>query len=121
MQAHPEYAKAPLYIFGESYGGHYAPAIAHRIFEGNSDLKEGDINLNLAGVGVGNGLTQPEIQYEYYAEMAYNNSHGIETVSETTYEKMVDATPACIDKIKKCNDKGGESGEERRQRAKAVS
>ena len=88
MQAHPEYAKAPLYIFGESYGGHYAPAIAHRIFEGNKDVQDGDIPLNLAGVGVGNGLTQPEIQYAYYAEMAYNNSHGIQTVSEATYEKV---------------------------------
>ena len=30
FQAHPEYASQPLFIFGESYGGHYAPAIAHR-------------------------------------------------------------------------------------------
>ncbi|GMH74185.1 hypothetical protein TrLO_g13849 [Triparma laevis f. longispina] len=107
MAAHPEYAKSDLFIFGESYGGHYAPAMAHRIFEGNKNLKDGDMKLNLAGVGVGNGLTQPEIQYEYYAEMAYNNSHGIECVDEKTYEKMVDATQPCIDKIKKCNDKGG--------------
>ena len=107
FQAHPEYAVQPLFIFGESYGGHYAPSIAHRIFEGNNALKDGDIELNLAGVGVGNGLTAPEVQYAYYAEMAYNNSHGIQTVSESTYESMVEATPTCIDKIKKCNEKGG--------------
>jgi cathepsin A (carboxypeptidase C) len=107
MKAHPEYAKNPLYVFGESYGGHYAPAIAHRVFEGNKAIKDGDIAINLAGVGVGNGLTAPEIQYQYYAEMAYNNSHGIQTVSESTYNSMVKATPACIDKIKKCNDSGG--------------
>jgi len=107
MKAHPEYSKAPLYIFGESYGGHYAPAIAHRIFDGNKAVQDGDINLNLKGVGVGNGLTQPEIQYEYYAEMAYNNSHGIQTVDESTYNSMVAATQPCIDKISKCNEKGG--------------
>ena len=52
-------------------------------------------------------MTQPEIQYEYYAEMAYNNSYGIECVDESTHEKMVESTPFCIDKIKMCNDKGG--------------
>ena len=87
---------------------HSNPSFAHpRIFEGNNALKDGDIKLNLAGVGVGNGLTAPEVQYAYYAEMAYNNSHGIQTVSESAYESMVDATPTCIDKIKKCNEKGG--------------
>jgi hypothetical protein len=39
--------------------------------------------------------------------MAYNNAHGIQTVSESTYDAMVEATPTCIDKISKCNDKGG--------------
>jgi cathepsin A (carboxypeptidase C) len=27
FQTHPEYASAPLYIIGESYGGHYAPSV----------------------------------------------------------------------------------------------
>ena len=26
FQSYPEYASSPLYIVGESYGGHYAPA-----------------------------------------------------------------------------------------------
>ena len=77
MKSHPAYAGNDLYIFGESYGGHYAPAISYRIHQGNMKLKKGDIKLNLKGVGVGNGLTQPEIQYKYYPEMAYNNSHHI--------------------------------------------
>jgi len=47
MTAHPEYAMRPLFIFGESYGGRYAPAIAHRIFEGNKDSKDGNMKLNL--------------------------------------------------------------------------
>merc|ERR1712169_55430 len=51
----------PLYIFGESYGGHYAPATAYRVGQ----------SLNLQGLAVGNGLTDPLVQYEYYPELGY--------------------------------------------------
>lgn len=59
-----KFAKNPLYIVGESYGGHYAPAIAHRVYTYNQKLPATDaMVLNLAGVAVGNGLTAPEVQY----------------------------------------------------------
>ena len=64
MKSHPEYNENPIFIVGESYGGHYAPAIAHRVFEGNQEMKEGTNVLNLKGVAVGNGLTDPKIQYQ---------------------------------------------------------
>ena len=60
-----KYRDAPLHIVGESYGGHYAPAIAHRIWKGNNDLKDGLATLNLKGLAVGNGLTDPEEQYKH--------------------------------------------------------
>ena len=107
FQAHPEYASSPLYIVGESYGGHYAPAIAHRIWLGNKETKEGTIALNLAGLGVGNGLTKPEEQYKWYPEMVWNNSHGIKVVDEDTYNAMNEVVPKCTALIKKCNE--GES------------
>ena len=76
FQSHPEYANNPLYIIGESYGGHYVPAIAHRIWRGNqAPLCEKCIPLNLAGLAIGNGLTAPEEQYPWYPEMVWNNSH----------------------------------------------
>ena len=31
FQTYPQYQENPLFIVGESYGGHYAPAIAHRL------------------------------------------------------------------------------------------
>lgn len=34
LVAHPEYASNPFYVFGESYGGHYAPSVAHRVWQG---------------------------------------------------------------------------------------
>ena len=78
MVAHPEYQSNDFYVFGESYGGHYVPAISSRIFEGNQ-AEEG-IHVNLQGLGIGNGLTDPVIQYQYYPQMAMNNTYNINTV-----------------------------------------
>jgi carboxypeptidase C (cathepsin A) len=74
LQAHPQYQRNEFFVFGESYGGHYAPNTAWRIVDGNNNLEDGFVHVNLAGLGVGNGLTQPSVQYEYYAQMAYNFS-----------------------------------------------
>jgi len=102
-----KYKDSPLFIAGESYGGHFAPAIAHRIWLGNKDVKEGLLKLNLAGVSVGNGLTDPEVQYKYSAEMAFKNPYNIKVVSEKVYESMKEAEPKCTQLIAKCNDGDG--------------
>jgi len=98
-----KYKNAPLFIVGESYGGHYAPAIAHRIWRGNKDAKDGLATLNLKGLAVGNGLTDPEVQYKYYAEMAYKNSHNMPVISEETYNMMKSSEPLCTKGIAQCN------------------
>ena len=111
FKSHPEYAKSPLFVVGESYGGHYAPAIAHKVFTKNKNLEENGQNLrddsllkiNLAGLAVGNGLTDPVEQYKWYPEMAYKNSHGIKTVSESTYNTMTKTVPVCTKLIEGCN------------------
>jgi len=102
-----KYKDSPLFIVGESYGGHYAPAIAHRIWKGNKDLQPGLDKLNLKGLAVGNGLTDPEEQYKWYAEMAYNNSHGLKVISEDTYNMMKSSEKMCTDGIKQCNKGDG--------------
>ena len=103
FKAHPEYAENPLYIIGESYGGHYVPAISHRIWKGNQNLCDDCIALNYAGLAIGNGLTAPEEQYPWYPEMVWNNSHGIKVVDEGVYEAMKKAVPACTKLIHQCN------------------
>ncbi|KAL3778858.1 hypothetical protein HJC23_001469 [Cyclotella cryptica] len=102
-----KYKNNPLFIVGESYGGHYAPAIAHRIWRGNKNVKEGLLSLNLKGLAVGNGLTNPEIQYQYYSEMAFKNSHNIQVIDENTYNGMKTAEPICVKGIQQCNDGDG--------------
>lgn len=107
FQTYPEYQSNPLFIVGESYGGHYAPAIAHRVWLGNKAAKENTIKLNLSGLGLGNGLTDPEHQYPAYVDMVSNNSHGIKIVDEQTVAAMEAVVPKCVALIQKCNS--GES------------
>lgn len=98
--AHGEYLPNEFYVFGESYGGHYVPAITSRIYEGNNN-KEG-LNINLKGLGIGNGLTDPVVQYQYYPAMAMNNTYGIKCVSEEAYISMNDHMDRCVNMAKAC-------------------
>ena len=60
------------------------------------------MHINLAGIGIGNGLTDPTVQYQYYPQMAMNNTYGIKTVSEEAYDKMVERLPLCIKLSEAC-------------------
>jgi carboxypeptidase C (cathepsin A) len=102
MTAHPEYADLPLYVFGESYGGHYAQNIAWRIHDGNQ--QGGAQHLNLAGLAVGNGLTDPVLQYPWYAQMANNNTYGVKSISDADYQAMLDEVPECVGMINHCQN-----------------
>jgi carboxypeptidase C (cathepsin A) len=53
FKAHQELVKCRFYIFGESYGGHYVPVFAAKIFE---DEKVKSIGLNFKGIAIGDGL-----------------------------------------------------------------
>jgi len=101
FKARPEYQANPFHTFGESYGGHYVPATAHAVFEGNK--AGGGVHINLVGVGVGNGLTAPEIQYSYYAEMAYKNPVK-PLVPWVVYQGMKLAAKKCTAQIQACQE-----------------
>ncbi len=66
-EKHPEYKGRELFVSGVSYGGHYVPAIAGRI------LKEGNKDINLKGIAVGNGLFDLYVQLPAYPEFLYSN------------------------------------------------
>jgi cathepsin A (carboxypeptidase C) len=52
-------------------------------------------------------LTNPELQYPWYPEMVWNNSHHIQVVNEDTYEAMKSVVPHCTSLIAKCNSGDG--------------
>jgi len=70
FKIYPKYNKLDFYIFGESYAGHYVPAIGSRIVDGNQ--KGGNLKINLKGVGIGNGWVDPAIQYGSNADLLYS-------------------------------------------------
>merc|ERR1712050_78398 len=103
----PSYQKNGFYIFGESYAGHYVPAIGHRIWSGNK-AKSG-LNIPLAGIAIGNGLTDPEEQYKWYPEMGTTGAQaeGGHAPSGVINSKeglvMKGLVPGCIAAIALCN------------------
>jgi len=65
----PQLQGKDFYITGESYAGHYIPAISHNfLFKSKADLK-----FNFKGMAIGNGLVDPYLQYPQYDTFALEN------------------------------------------------
>ncbi|CAH1980104.1 unnamed protein product [Acanthoscelides obtectus] len=58
----PELQKNDFYITGESYAGKYVPALGYTIMKNNPSAK---LKINLQGLAIGNGLSDPEHQMVY--------------------------------------------------------
>lgn len=106
-----EYAHLDFHVAGESYAGHYIPRIGTEVNQNNkgnfqpaslfheyaSTLK----TINLKSLMIGNGLTDPLIQYKYYAKMACDNSYG-PVLSRSQCDAMEASYPACARLIERC-------------------
>jgi len=77
---YPQYSQLPLFVTGESYGGHYVPAISAYIHQQNQQT--GFPKINLKGLAVGNGWVDPLIQAGSYGPFA--ETHGLITSDELT-------------------------------------
>ncbi|KAL3530508.1 hypothetical protein ACH5RR_009830 [Cinchona calisaya] len=103
LKEHPQYAKNDFYITGESYAGHYIPAFASRVQQGNKG-KEGT-HINLKGIAIGNGLTNPEIQYQAYTQYALD----MKLITQSDYNNLSPLVLKCEQAIKLCGADGGNS------------
>ncbi|KAK3127019.1 hypothetical protein QOZ80_7AG0567020 [Eleusine coracana subsp. coracana] len=97
---HPQYAENDFYITGESYAGHYIPAFASRVYQGNKN-NEG-IHINLKGFAIGNGLTDPGIQYKAYPDYALD----MELIAKSQYNRINKIVPTCEFAVKLCGTSG---------------
>ncbi|XP_062111097.1 serine carboxypeptidase-like 50 [Humulus lupulus] len=70
FESNPSFKSRPLYITGESYAGKYVPAIGSYILKKNAEFPSPN-RINLAGVAIGNGMTDPAAQVGVLADMAY--------------------------------------------------
>lgn len=99
----PQYAKQDFFVTGESYAGHYIPSIGSEI------LSHKDRNINLKGLAIGNGLTDPYIQYLYYRPTACGQGGYPAVLSARDCQTMKNAEPECQRQIKRCYDGGSAS------------
>ncbi|KAI5083732.1 hypothetical protein GOP47_0003475 [Adiantum capillus-veneris] len=100
FKAHPNFINNDFFVTGESYAGHYVPAVTSRIHKANK-ANEG-LQISLKGFAIGNGLTNPEIQYKAYADYAVEMG----LIKETSRDQIRKMYPTCEKAIKLCGDKG---------------
>ncbi|KAI9479496.1 Alpha/Beta hydrolase protein [Zychaea mexicana] len=107
-----EYSALDFHIAGESYAGHYIPAIGGELNRNNKgkfaaaglEAYASTLStINLKSLLIGNGLTDPLIQYKYYSKMACDNSYG-SVLPQSTCDAMDRQYPACATLIKNCYD-----------------
>lgn len=83
---YPKYSMLDLYVFGESYAGHYVPATGQVIVESNSVYAK-----NLKGIAIGNGWVDPYLQYAAYGK--YMLMEGF--IDQSTADRAADLYKVC--------------------------
>ncbi|AOA63483.1 Putative serine carboxypeptidase [Komagataella phaffii CBS 7435] len=89
FQKFPQFLTSNLHIAGESYAGHYLPKIASEI------VSHADKTFDLSGVMIGNGLTDPLIQYKYYQPMACGKGGYKQVISDEECDELDRVYPRC--------------------------
>ncbi|KAH9442892.1 hypothetical protein Pst134EA_026684 [Puccinia striiformis f. sp. tritici] len=113
LLAHPQFSKfvgRPFGVWTESYGGHYAPVLVDHILEMNSQLagsnQPGRVQIPINSLGIGNGLTNPLVQYLSYITYARSNPYNQSMVTKDTIDTANTdyntPTTGCHDLIKTC-------------------
>ncbi|KAI9685487.1 MAG: hypothetical protein M1820_010784 [Bogoriella megaspora] len=114
FQEFPEYKpdNNKISIATESYGGRYGPAFASFFQQQNEKIANGtwtekgemhDIHLDT--LWINNGCIDMKTQMLSYAQMAYNNTYGIQAISKADYDAAVNAwskSGGCSDLIDRC-------------------
>ncbi|CAD0204174.1 unnamed protein product [Chrysodeixis includens] len=62
FQLFPDLKENKIFVAGQSYGGKFAPALAYTIHKKNPTA---ELKMNLKGIAIGNGFTDPVNQLEY--------------------------------------------------------
>mmetsp|Transcript_15309 Transcript_15309/g.41951 ORF Transcript_15309/g.41951 Transcript_15309/m.41951 type:complete len:594 (-) Transcript_15309:154-1935(-) len=91
----PDLLEVPFFITGESYAGHYVPAVAVKVM---NEARGAGLRIRLTGIAMGNALVSPLDQFRSQPEMARNGgggSLGSGVVSNDAYEAMRAAEPQC--------------------------
>lgn len=100
-------------LWGNSYGGYFVPTSAEYFERQNSRIRNGELPgghvLDVDTIGWTNGCADVLYQAEWYPDMAYNNTYGLELISKETFDEVKTAylqPDGCRDMILECRHIG---------------
>ncbi|KAH7140984.1 Alpha/Beta hydrolase protein [Dactylonectria macrodidyma] len=98
-EAFPHLSSLPLHIAGESYGGHWAPAVGAAIVERNKKQS----SIPLKSIIVGNGWTDPVVQTPSLFDVACHHYRGYEPYLDyDACAKMIPFLGPCKKALREC-------------------
>ncbi|KAI8060604.1 Alpha/Beta hydrolase protein [Gongronella butleri] len=103
MDVFPKYRNLRFNLFGESFAGHFLPALGSYIMDRNSPGNPA--NLNLAAMGIGNGIVDVLNQLPFDETMACQSDYG-SVLTPAQCQSMVNNTPACEALLQTCDTTG---------------
>ncbi|CAO3625987.1 unnamed protein product [Cunninghamella echinulata] len=101
----PQYTPSTSFIIaGESYAGHYLPALSSEIIQQNKNLdRNKDIYLPYTTMIIGNGWTDPKKQLEYNHIYACDHDNQFKPLfDQDTCQKMKKQSTKCQSLMNKC-------------------
>ena len=93
LKEFPEYKNRDFYLSGESYAGHYVPAMGRYI------LQKGGLKLNFKGVAIVDGLINFGDQGPAWATFAYDEK----LINKTTFTNAYEGLKECIQALENSN------------------
>ncbi|RYO99253.1 hypothetical protein DL763_001617 [Monosporascus cannonballus] len=111
MQEFQQYRRDKISVWAQSYGGHYAPALANLIHTRSTAEKksangvtrrgcqeDGYLDIDVDSVDIINGIIDFDIQGRYFPSFAINNTYGIQAydpvVADSASTRRMPTTPA---------------------------
>lgn len=104
FKQYPQFASSKFHIAGESYGGRYIPTFAEHL------LKNGNSNVKLSSVLIGNGLVDPIAQYQAYEPMLCGQGGYQQKIPGYQCAMMRASIGACVNQLQACERGGQTSG-----------
>ncbi|KAG0736544.1 hypothetical protein G6F23_010887 [Rhizopus arrhizus] len=104
LDEYKQYASNPFHISGESYAGHYLPAISSEIIHQNENATEnGLLEINYQSMLIGNGWTSPRTQFREYATFGCTNYTQYQPIfDEETCENLKSKYSRCETLMNAC-------------------
>jgi cathepsin A (carboxypeptidase C) len=106
-----EYASSPFTIAAESYGGRYSPLYASKIYTENKKIAARSASvqtamapkaINLESIMIGNGLTDPLIQFPSTADYLCDSKYGLFEEDSQECSNLKSKAATCSNLISNC-------------------